>query len=263
MTYHIDVVKLGRSHVPSIEIDWMDLSKLEQWEPIVFNMVVIRGNGLTAIINTGPSRHSNALNDFWKSAHPKHELFVDGNERPEAALAKLGVKPEEVDYVFLTPLTAYTSGNLDLFVNAKICLSRKGWVDYLAPEPYVHRMPNHIYVPNEIKSYLMGEAFDRILLLDDEETEIVPGIRSFFVGGHHRSSMAFEVGTQEGNVVISDCFFKYRNIEENIPLGINESMEEILRSYERIRKKASIILPLYDPEVYERHHEGKVTGGNR
>lgn len=261
MSYQIDVVSLGRSNVPTIEINWMDLSNLEQWEPIVFNMVVIRGNGLTAVINTGPSRVSDELNQFWKSVHPKHALYIDEIERPEAALGRLGVHPQDIDYVFLTPLTAYTSGNLDLFANAKIGISRKGWIDYLAPEAYVQRMPDHIYVPREIKAYLLGDAFDRIVLLEDEETEIVPGIRSFFVGSHQRSSMAYVIETNKGKVVVSDCFFKYRNIEQNIPLGINESMEETLKGYEKIRKIASLILPLYDPEVYDRHPDGIVEVG--
>ncbi len=110
-----------------------------------------------------------------------------------------------------------------------------------------------------IFQYVMNEAFERIVLLDDEEQEVLPGIRSFFTGGHHRSSMAYIIETELGHVIVSDCFFKYDNIERRIPLGINESMEETLRSYDRIRKEASIVLPLYDPELFERHHGGKIV----
>ena len=57
-------------------------------------------------------------------------------------------------------------------------------------------------------------------------------------------------------VIASDCFFRYENITENRPLGINESMEETLTAYERIRAEADILIPLYDGRVLERHPQG-------
>jgi glyoxylase-like metal-dependent hydrolase (beta-lactamase superfamily II) len=260
MTYQVDIIQMGRTQVPTIEINWMDVSRLEEWEPIIFAMVLIRGNGRTILINSGPPADYEALSDFWvKHVHPNHALKVSDDERPINALARYGVKPEDVDYVLVTPLTTYATGNLNLFPNAKIVLSRKGWVDFLAPEPYVHRLPKHIYMADPIFQYVMNDAFDRIVLLDDEEREVLPGIRSFFTGSHHRSSMAYVIETERGPVVVSDCFFKYRNIEQNIPLGINESMEETLKSYDKIRRINGILLPLYDPEVFERHPGGKVV----
>ena len=92
-------------------------------------------------------------------------------------------------------------------------------------------------------------------LLDDED-EIVPGITVFWTGAHHRSSMAVRVETAAGVVIASDCFFRYENITENRPLGINESMEETLTAYDRIRAEADILIPLYDGRVLERHPNG-------
>ncbi|MCQ6560694.1 MBL fold metallo-hydrolase [Paenibacillus mendelii] len=260
MSYQIDIIQLGRTQVPTIEINWMDVSRLAEWEPIIFAMVLIRGNGKTILINSGPPADYEALSDFWvEHVHPNHALQVSEDERPVTALAKYGVKPEDVDYVLVTPLTTYATGNLDLFPNAKIVVSRRGWVDFLAPEPYAQRLPKHIYMADPIFQYVMNEAFDRIVLLEDEEQEVLPGIRSFFTGSHHRSSMAYVIDTEIGSVIVSDCFFKYRNIEQNIPLGIHESLEETFRSYERIRNINGTILPIYDPEVFERHPAGKVV----
>jgi hypothetical protein len=72
--------------------------------------------------------------------------------------------------------------------------------------------------------------------------------------------MAYVIETAKGPVVVSDCFFKYRNVESMIPLGIMESLEECMRAYERIRKEAGILLPLYDPLVPDRL-AGKNEGG--
>ncbi|QJD82105.1 hypothetical protein [Cohnella herbarum] len=260
MTYSVDIIQAGRTQVPTIEINWMDIDHLDRWEEIVFSMVLIRGQGKTILINSGPPADYKKLSDFWvENVHANHALQVSEDEQPLRALERYGVKPEDVDYVLVTPLTTYATGNLNLFPNAKIVLGRKGWVDFLAPEPYVHRLPKHIYMADPIFDYVMNEAFGRIVLLEDEDSEVLPGIASFFTGSHHRSSMAYVVDTDQGKVIISDCYFKYRNIEQNIPLGINESMEETLRSYDKIRKIGGIVLPLYDPEAFVRHPGGKVV----
>ena len=79
--------------------------------------------------------------------------------------------------------------------------------------------------------------------------EILPGIRAFWTGCHHRSSIAYSINTSSGSVIVSDCFFKYRNVEEKVPLGIMESLDECMSAYARIRAEADHLLPLYDPLV--------------
>jgi glyoxylase-like metal-dependent hydrolase (beta-lactamase superfamily II) len=112
-------------------------------------------------------------------------------------------------------------------------------------------IPRKLRIPDDVLQYLEVTAPDRLRLLDDEE-EILPGLRAFWTGAHHRSSMAYVIDTAKGPVVASDCFFKYANVEKMIPLGIMESLEECMRAYERITKVKGILLPLYDPLVAER-----------
>jgi hypothetical protein len=68
--------------------------------------------------------------------------------------------------------------------------------------------------------------------------------------------MAYCVDTTRGTAVISDAFFKFRNIEQNHPLGIGESLAECQRTYDRVRKEAQVILPLYEPGILQRFPEG-------
>ncbi len=98
-------------------------------------------------------------------------------------------------------------------------------------------VPRNILMSDDVLTYLTTEVFDRVHLVGEEE-EVLPGIRMFWVGVHHRSSMAISIPTNKGRVVISDCFFKYKNIEDNIILGVTESVEECKRSYARIRREA-------------------------
>ena len=247
MKYEVQVLKMGQCQVPGPEVYWM--SNWDTWETLNFWMVVIRGGDKNIIINTGPPRDLTALNAAWKEAIDERSQMVRRDEeRPEVALARIGMKPEDIDVVLITPLQAYATGNIHLFRKAQICLSKRGWIeDFHAPKYPMH-IPRKLRIPDDVLHYLEIEAPDKLRLLEDE-AEILPGIRSFWTGVHHRSSIAYVIETAKGNIVASDSFFKFKNVENMIPLGIMESMDECMLAYQRIKKEADILLPLYDPLV--------------
>jgi hypothetical protein len=70
--------------------------------------------------------------------------------------------------------------------------------------------------------------------------------------------MAYVVDTNIGRVALTDCVFKYPNIEQRRPLGIQESMEECLRAYDWLRREVDVVVPLYDPEVFARFPGGRI-----
>jgi len=257
VNYEVNVLKVGQCDVPGPEIYWM--SHWDTWETLYFYMAVIRGGGKTAIVNTGPPSELAALNEVWRDfAGPRCQMIRADNERPEAALASLGIKPESVDYVLITPLQAYATANIPIFSNAQICISKRGWIeDYHAPKYPMH-IPRELRIPDSVVKYLMFDSADKLRLLDDED-EILPGLRAFWAGVHHRSSMAYQADTAKGNVTITDSLFKYPNVEEMHPLGINESMEEVFKTYGRLRDQGGILVPLYDPEVLKRFPGGKIA----
>jgi len=80
--------------------------------------------------------------------------------------------------------------------------------------------------------------------IEEDEDEIVPGVRAFWAGVHHRSSTCYVIETARGRVAASDCVFKYKNLEEMTPLGIQESMEEFYRTYGLIAQ-ADHLLPKF------------------
>ena len=250
MQYEIQVLKMGQCEVPGPEIYWMHA--WETWETLYFWMVVIRGGGKTAVINTGPPADLAALNAAWsKAIGPRSQMVRQDSERPQAALARIGIEPREVDYVLITPLQAYATGNIPLFKNATVCISRRGWIEDFHAPAYAMHIPRKLRIPDDVLHYLDIEAPERVRLLEDED-EVIPGVGAFWTGTHHRSSMAYVIDTAAGKVACSDCFFTYRNVEESIPLGIMESLAECSRAYARLRREAEYLLPLYDPRVPER-----------
>ncbi|MFB3921070.1 MAG: hypothetical protein ACE145_05075 [Terriglobia bacterium] len=257
MTYSVDVLKMGQCQVRGPEVFWMD--RWDDWEDLYFYMVLIRGGGKVAIVNTGPPADLGSLNARWTSAFgPRGALVRQKNESPEMQLGRHDLTPADVDFVLITPLQAYAVGNIPLFHNARICISRRGWIEDFHAPPYEMHVPRKLRIPDDALTYLTVESPEKLQLLEDEE-EILPGIRAIWVGAHHRSSMAYLIETSEGVVAVTDCCFKYGNIEHNHPLGIMESLPECLAAYERLRRVADVVIPLYDPEVLKRFPDGKVA----
>jgi len=258
--YRITALNMGRTSVPSAEIYWM--TKLFGWEPLAFWAFLIENDERRILLNTGFPQDYSALHKHWtawaKSATGEegHVPVVSKEDWIVEALTRIQRTPDEIDHVIVTPLTSYATGGLDQFKKAKIWFSKKGWMDFQSPDPEIPQLPRDIVFPPHVLRWLEGEAAARINLLPDEEQEFVPGIRSWFCGGHHRSSMAFLIHTNHGRVGVTDAIFTYRNYEERIPLGLSESLEEHYRLYAKFAREADLILPLYDPTLLERTEGG-------
>jgi glyoxylase-like metal-dependent hydrolase (beta-lactamase superfamily II) len=207
----------------------MDISG--DWEPFMFSLCVLRGNDKTILINSGLEDDPTELNNFFEAWHKN--AVIKNPVKTLDALTKLKVKPEDVDAILFTPITAYTVGALHHFPNAEYYFSRTGWVDFWASEQDQPRNPPLVFMPLNIRKHLAVNLEGRVKLIEDEHGEVFPGIRAWFAGGHHRSSMAYLVNTRKGVVGLTDGVFKYPNFEKNIPLGIAENIKENLTTFRR------------------------------
>lgn len=255
--YEVTTMAVGESIIPGPELFWMN--NFEEWFPLTFQCVLIRGNGIVALVNTGPALDLEPMNAGWASfLGEKARLSRGDGQFILDQLAAHDVKPEDVTHVILTPLQLYTVSNVLAFPNAEICIARRGWVHFHTTHDHPHDN-RATSIPDEILTELVTTAWPRVRLLEDED-QIAEGLRTWWSGGHHRASVVVEADTSKGVVAISDSYFHERNVVDNIPLGINENMYEIIACYERVRRTADIILPLYDPANFERFPDGLVAG---
>ena len=255
-TYSIQVLKVGSEVSPSPSVFWND--RFGEWTPLNYYAVLVRGVGHTILVNTGLPENISSYQEFVRNWCADASVSRTEDERIERALSSVGVDPEHVDAVLFTPLTIYTTGGLHLFRNSRFYLSRRGWIDYWAPDPCDLQLPREIIFPPSSLTCFVGEYRNRITILDDEG-DLFPGIRYFWTGGHHRSSVAYVVATAKGKIALADCCFTYENIENNIPIGLAESIHENLSAYRRLRNEADIVIPLYDHCVLERYPGGRVA----
>src|SRR5947209_9396165 len=255
-TFGVTVVKAGSEYGPAVSIYWND--HLTDFCELHYYIAVLRSPRRVVVVNSGLPDDVTLFDAFVKSWHPECCISRSPDETTAAALTRLSIHPHDVETVILTPLTIYTTGQLRLFENARFAIGRRGWTDFWAPEPHAPKLPPDIAIARESRLYLAGEAFERVVLLDDEDA-VCPGIHVFRTGGHHSSSLAVCVNTAKGKVILGDCFFTYDNLEKNIPIGWHENLHEIRTAYDRIRREADIAVPLYDPEVMKRYPGGRIA----
>jgi glyoxylase-like metal-dependent hydrolase (beta-lactamase superfamily II) len=255
-SFSVRVFRGGGEYGPAVSVYQND--RLDQFLDLYYYLVVLENQHRTIVINTGLPPDFSAFDRFVKSWHPRCRIYRAPEETPAAVLERAGVDPANVETVILTPLTVYTTGNLSLFPTAKFAVSRRGWIDFWAPQPHAPRLPADIAMVPESRRYIAETAFDRIRLLEDDDA-ICPGVRCFWTGGHHESSLAVVVDTKKGRVILGDCFFTYDNLEKNIPIGWAENLHQLFAAYNRIRDAATIAVPLYDPEVLVRFPDGVIA----
>ena len=58
-------------------------------------------------INTCPRRDTDRLSKFWESIDVRHALRVSEEQQIERGLQSVGLEPDDIDIVLLTPLTRW------------------------------------------------------------------------------------------------------------------------------------------------------------
>jgi hypothetical protein len=255
MKFSVQAFNAGTFFVPGPEVYWMEA--WNQREEMNLLIYLIRDGDHNVLINTGPPQDLGIINKAWLDffGYAEAQIVRSDDQLPQNILRSQGLTPDDISTVLVTPLQAYATANIPMFRNATIGISRRGWIeDFQAPFYHLH-VPRHLRIPPEVNHYLQNEGWEKMRLLADEE-EIMPGLRVFWAGVHHRSSLAVAIDTDRGTVIITDAFFKYGNIESGRYLGVMESMMEADATWARIRKEADLFASIYDPEVFKRHPGG-------
>jgi hypothetical protein len=254
--FGVRLLHLGDGDVPGPEVYWM--SDWDRWYTLAFQAALIQSDGVNALVGTGPAQDLGPMNAQWASFLGERAAMrrEPGQWLPEL-LEGLGLRTADITHVLLTPLQLYTTSNVPLFTRAEICLTERGWAHF-------HRTKRHPHddrwscLPPNVLHHLTHEAWDRVRLLADED-QIVPGLRTWWAGSHHRASMVVEVDTPAGTVTVTDAYFTQRNLDDDHPIGICENIYEALAVHERVRTVGTIPLTLYDRDQLSRYPDGVVV----
>lgn len=265
MSYAVRSLSVGTFEEPGPAVFWM--RRWDEWISLRLQLILIEGHGRTILVNTALPDDLGSLRAeypgaiMWAEPGTRGAIVRSPAELQGPALAAAGVTPADVTDIILTPIVRYTTDTLDAFPDARVHVSKRGWVHFHTTHAHPHDSRGAF--PRDTLVRLVTDGWDRLVLLEDEH-EIAPGLRTWHSGVHHRSSLVVEVDTTVGTVAISDSFFVYENVEDGIALGLNESFEEMATTNARVLRTAGHIVPLYDHRVFERYPGGVIaprTGG--
>jgi glyoxylase-like metal-dependent hydrolase (beta-lactamase superfamily II) len=172
---------------------------------------------------------------------------------PATAVARAGVKPEEVTDVIISHIHWDHLDGVDLFPNARVWLQRDEFTHHLDSAGVVKDRA----IDAADAKVLAGIARQgRVRLVDGDAQEIIPGITVYTGGKHTFASQFVGVRTSAGTVVLaSDNMYLYENLARHVPIAQTLDAASNLRAQERMVTLAAdprLIVPGHDPEVFAR-----------
>jgi glyoxylase-like metal-dependent hydrolase (beta-lactamase superfamily II) len=174
-------------------------------------------------------------------------------ERPSVALARLGLRPEDVSDVVISHVHWDHVDGADLFPRTRV------WIQRAEYEHYVDSAgrPRSATIDSADAAMLAGLArAGRVELVAGDSVEILPGITVYTGGKHTYASQYAAVRTASGVVILaSDNAYLYENLEQHRPIAQTLDSVANLRAQERMRRlagAAALIVPGHDPAVFVR-----------
>ena len=217
--------------------------------PFVLYVWLITGGERPILVDTGPKDVA-AFNAATSSYIPGGIVQAPGEATPEL-LAGVGVDPADVSHVFITHLHPDHYEYFDLFPNAVMVVNGRGFKEAL---PGIR--------PNVMQA-LAARWPDCLHLAGDEE--VLPGIRTVWLGCHSPCSQGIVVNTAAGGVVLcGDVAYLFENIERSVPIGWADEAEWHA-AMARARAAGDVLLPGHDPLLVERYPGGLIApeGGRK
>jgi N-acyl homoserine lactone hydrolase len=187
------------------------------------------------VVDAGPPDMERSL-----KYHPyfKAEPRTPEQEMP-GALAKAGVKPEEIDIVILTHLHWDHVGAVELFPNARFIVSDVELKFAVNPTPCLYAAYEALQLGIQP---LFLKVINRMKTVEMKEKQIVEGVRTIPLPGHTPGGIGVVVDTDDGPYVIAgDAVPTYDNMkgdsQSNQPYimsGVYTDMQAMWKSFELI-----------------------------
>ncbi|MFD4351158.1 N-acyl homoserine lactonase family protein [Nocardia sp. NPDC058518] len=216
-----------------------------QFEGIDFAiyMFLVRGGDKLLLVDTGPGTPAEV-----KERHG-FDMTQLPDEEPRAALAKAGVKPEDIEVVVNTHLHWDHCSNNDLFTNAQILV--QGSELHYAAHPLPTGRASYERKPGMSPAW--AKAFGRTVGRDGDY-ELMPGVDVVTLPGHTPGSQGVLVQASKRYLIAGDCISCYANWEgdagiAHIPSGSFTSLEDYFRTFDKIEGFGCAVIPSHDLTV--------------
>jgi len=212
----------------------------------VYAFWLIRGEGRIVLFDSGFHR------ERWFG-----EWTIADYLRPDDALRLAGVAPDDVTDVIISHIHWDHAGGIDLFPNATVWIQRDEYT-YYTGEAW-QAGGNHGGVdPDDVAALVRLNTDGRLRLVDGDDQEILPGIRTFTGARHTFASQYLLVDGDPPVLLASDNVYLYRNLAESLP-GATFAESDQAANVAAQRRMAELagssdrIVPGHDALQFERY----------
>ena len=172
---------------------------------------------------------------------------------PSEAVERAGVKPDDVTDVIISHVHWDHLDGIDLFPKARVWIQREEFEHHLDSAGTVH---DRAIDAGDAKILAAIARQGRLVLVDGDAKEIMPGITVYTGGKHTYASQFAAVKSGGGTIVIaSDNLYLYENLARRVPIAQTLDTVSNVKAQGRMLSLASdarLIVPGHDPEVFQR-----------
>jgi glyoxylase-like metal-dependent hydrolase (beta-lactamase superfamily II) len=174
---------------------------------------------------------------------------------PAAAIAPLGIKPNEVTDLLLSHMHWDHAGGIDLFPAARVWVQKDEY-DYYTGEAWQSPKTHGGIDPDDVLEIVKRNTQGKVSFVRGDDDVSLSGI-TFGVGGKHTFASQFvTVQTRPHTVVLaSDNMYLYENLDAHTAIAQTLDPISNLRTQDRMRSLASeprLLVPGHDPAVFAR-----------
>lgn len=174
--------------------------------------------------------------------------------RPDEAVRRAGVKPEEVTDVVISHAHWDHMGGIDLFPKAAVWIQKEEF-RYYTGAAWQPGGEHGGIDPQDALELVRLNTQGRLRLVDGDNVEIFPGIRAYTGARHTYASQYLRIAGNPTFVLASDNVYLYRNLQEHKPSGTFSEADRPanLKNQERMAELAGSvdrIVPGHDAQEF-------------
>lgn len=213
---------------------------------IDFSVWLIKGrNGKNILVDAG----------FLPDIEDAKDFGLNYYVRPDSMLLNLGVTPGDItDIVISHPHWDHIDG-LTLFPNAKVWMQKDDYT-YFAVGAWQKDGKHGGFHPRDVRLFTDLNLAGRLMLVDGDNKEIIPGIKVFTGSRHTYNSQYVLVETGTNKIVLaSDNIWVYYSLEHMVPSSEGGTLDNAgyVKAMQRMKTMVSdvkFIIPGHDAKVY-------------